>query len=243
MKLKTFEQLASLNGLGEVEKACYLAFFHLKTSQQAEFAVAHVAKWLEELHYSKPNLSRLRTNLRSSRDTVAGSGKDNFRLQRDFIARLEALFPSMADDAEEIVDMGSILPKALYVRTRGYVESLAAQINASYENKIFDGCAILMRRLMEILLIESYAHLGISNEIKGQDGNYMMLERIVDSAKNNKTLQLSRNSKETIEDIRKLGNFSAHKIHYICKSQDIKSVQLEFRALFEELLYKSGIRV
>ena len=95
---------------------------------------------------------------------------------------------------------------------------------------------------MEILLILSYEHLSIADEIKGADGNYRMLEKIIDNAKTNRKLSLSRNSKEIIEEFRILGNFSAHKIHYNCTRQDIKRVQQEYRALFEELLYKSGIR-
>ncbi|HEY0796773.1 MAG TPA: hypothetical protein VGD64_13445 [Acidisarcina sp.] len=243
MKLKAYEELVSLCDLAEVERVCYLAFFHLKMSQQAEFSVGHALDWLSSLNYPTPNKSRLRANLRSSKATIAGGGSDSFRLHRDFIAKLESEIPTLTEDSEDVADKGTILPTLLYMNTRGFVESLSKQINASFENHIFDGCAVLMRRLMEILLILTYEQLGVADKIKGADGNYVMLERILDNAKSSGTLSLSRNSKETVEEFRKLGNFSAHKIHYNCKGQDIKRVQVEYRALFEELLYKSGIKV
>jgi len=66
---------------------------------------------------------------------------------------------------------------------------------------------------------------------------------IVNDAKTNSTLNLSRNAKSCLDQFRMLGNFSAHKIYYNCKRDDIGKVALEYRAIFEELLYKSGIRV
>jgi hypothetical protein len=54
-------------------------------------------------------------------------------------------------------------------------------------------------------------------------------------------LNLSRNSKKSIETIRELGNFSAHKISYTCRREYIEQKVSEYRALVEELLHKSGI--
>ena len=69
-----------------------------------------------------------------------------------------------------------------------------------------------------------------------------MLERIVGNAAVNGTLNLSRNSKQSIETFRILGNNSAHKITYICRKQYIKEKIDEYRALIDESLHKSGLR-
>ncbi len=39
-----------------------------------------------------------------------------------------------------------------------------------------------------------------------------------------------------------LGNYSAHKIWYNCTQQDIKPHILKYRAIIEELMYKSGVK-
>ncbi len=96
---------------------------------------------------------------------------------------------------------------------------------------------------MEVLLIHSFEHASQAAEIRGPDGNFLMLEKILDRVKSTQAFSLSRNSKETAEVFRKLGNFSAHKIHYTCRREDIKKVAFDYRALFEELLYKAGIKI
>lgn len=115
-------------------------------------------------------------------------------------------------------------------------------MNAAYEQNIFDGCAVLMRRLVEVLLILAYRHLGIENEIQDANGNYSMLDGILNNAKQNQKLALSRNSKQHIDTYRQLGNFSAHRIEYVCRREYIQPHIQDYRALIVELLHKAGIR-
>jgi hypothetical protein len=96
--------------------------------------------------------------------------------------------------------------------------------------------------LVEILLILSYRHLKIESAIQDKNGNFQMLEAIVNDAKTNSTLGLSRNGKNSLDTFRELGNFSAHKIEYTCRREYITPHIQEYRALVTELLYKSGLR-
>jgi len=243
MTLDRFVESSGLLSLTETDKVCYLAFYFLKTKNLEQFTALDAAKWLrDDLHLATPNTSRLNANLGTSRNTVKGPKSDSFRLHHTLITELQAKFPQLLETSQDVIDDGTVLPKLRYEDTRGYIESLAKQINASYERNIFDGCAVLMRRLVEILMIHSYEHLNIADEIKDSSGNYQMLEAIIDKARSNNKLALSRNSKGCIEEFRKLGNFSAHKVYYNCTRAEIKPVILDYRALIEELLYKSGIR-
>lgn len=70
-----------------------------------------------------------------------------------------------------------------------------------------------------------------------------MLESIINDAKTNPSLGLSRNAKGSIDIFRQLGNFSAHKIEYTCRREYIAPHIHEYRALFVELLYKAAIRI
>jgi hypothetical protein len=88
----------------------------------------------------------------------------------------------------------------------------------------------------------AYEHLGIAAAIKDSAGQYQMLEAIVSNAAGNPTLNLGRNSRKSIEVFRELGNYSAHKITYICKREYIKEKIDEYRALVDELLHKTGPR-
>ena len=68
----------------------------------------------------------------------------------------------------------------------------------------------------------SYEHLNIASTIKDGSGNYFLLERIVADAANNSTLSLGRNTKKDIDVIREFGNYSAHKMYYLCKREYIQ---------------------
>jgi hypothetical protein len=86
----------------------------------------------------------------------------------------------------------------------------------------------------------SYQKLGIDDMIKSSDGNYLMLERIVNDAKANATLKLSR-IKNDFDSFREIGNFSAHGITYIAVRKDIDGIKLKYRVMLEELYNKAGL--
>jgi hypothetical protein len=238
-----FVAVSRLETLAETDKALRLAFYHYRKNGLQQFSAGDCVSWLESLGFGRPNKSRLEGRLTASHDVIKGSNQGSFRLHHVYVKKLDSLYPNLAERSQEIIEEGSVLPASLYSGTRGYIESLARQINASYEHNIFDGCAVLMRRLEEILLIHSYEKLGIADLIRDPSGNYLLLEGIVKNAVANPTLDLSRNSKTTVEDIRKLGNYSAHKITYTCRREYIREKIADFRALVDELLHKAGIRV
>lgn len=226
----------------EIDKVRLLAFYHHIHQEDFEFSVDSVCDWFEKLGLHKPNKYRLKQNLSKSRSFVKGKEKESFRLHANELKSLERDHSFISEKSEEIEATDTILPASLYEKTRGYIESLSKQINASYENNIFDGRAVLMRRLLEICLIHSYEYQGLDAEIRDSNGNYKMLSDIVSNAVNNSKLSLSRNTKSCLEDFRAIGSFSAHKIYYNARRTDIQKVILEYRAAIEELLYKNGIK-
>jgi hypothetical protein len=240
--LDQFIKDVDLFGQTELEKVRLMAYYMQETTGSPDFTAAEASDWLVKLSLPEPNRSRLRSRLAKSRAFVRGGTKDSFRLHGREFERLRAQLPNVGEPSEEVISADTILPSILYENTRGFIESLGKQINASFEHNIFDGCAVLMRRLVEILLILAYQRLSIDGEITNASGDYVMLDSIITNARANKTLALSRNSKANVDEFRTLGNFSAHKIFYNARRGDVRKHIVEFRALVEELLYKSGIR-
>jgi hypothetical protein len=134
-----------------------------------------------------------------------------------------------------------ILPFDLYRNTRQNIERIADQINKSFSHEIYDGCAVLMRRLIEMLLILSYKEHKIDSEIRGNDENYINLSEIINKAVSSRTLDLSKSAKEYLDIFREKGNLSAHNHFHNARKKDIELVQIKFRHLVEELFYKAGI--
>jgi len=135
-----------------------------------------------------------------------------------------------------------MLPFDLYRNTRQNIERVADQINQSFHFGIYDGCAVLMRRLIEMLLILAFKHCGIEGEIRGSDGNYLQVSEIINKAITNPTLDLSRNAKEYLNLFREKGNLSAHNPFHNALKKDLELIQAKLRHLVEELFYKAGIR-
>ena len=134
-----------------------------------------------------------------------------------------------------------MLPFDLYRRTRQNIERIADQINKSYSFEIYDGCAVLMRRLVEMLLIQAFKAHGEEDKIRGSDTNYLQLSAIMDAAVKSPTLDLSRNAKRHLSLFREKGDLSAHNPFYNARKKDLELVQHKFRQLVEELLYKAQI--
>lgn len=241
MTLDQFVQKSDLRILTEVDRVYHFAYYYLKTEKKDEFSVPEAAGWLTGYGGANPNQTRLRDRLQASRNTVRGQ-RGGFRLHVDYVKAMEEKYPELNEKSQEVIEQGTILPEVDYRKTRGYIEALAKQTNAAYEQNIFDGCAVIMRRIIEVLLILAYRHLGMEDEIRDANGNYQMLEKIINHAKTNKKLDLSRNGKDSLDLFRELGNFSAHKIEYTCRREYIKPHIQEYRALFVELLHKAGIR-
>ena len=157
VKLAAFTEAADFANLSELEKSIHLAFFYLKTAAVHEFSGADCAGWIHERGFSRPNVTRLGDRLNDSGDTIRGQRAGHFRLHSTRLKELEQKFATLLEKPQTIQDHGTVLPPVLYENTRGYIESLAKQINRSYEENIFDGAAVLMRRLEEVLLILAYS--------------------------------------------------------------------------------------
>lgn len=147
------------------------------------------------------------------------------------------------NDTSVILQSGTILPDALYHELQSNIQSLCKQINASYENNLFDCTAVVMRRLLESLLVLCYQNANIESEIMDKNGHYhISLDKIIKNAEQNTTLALSANTRKEMALFKDLGNYSAHKIWYNCTQQDIKPHILKYRVIIEELMYKSKIK-
>ena len=137
----------------------------------------------------------------------------------------------------------AVQEKVLFSTLPHNVQSLCEQINASYENHLYDCAAVVMRRLLESLLVLAFQNANIEAEIMDKSGSHhIALDGIIKKAEQNAVLALSSNTKKDMVLFKDLGNYSAHKIWYNCTQGDLKPHILKYRAIIEELLYKSGMR-
>ncbi|HLR38614.1 MAG TPA: hypothetical protein VK084_11250 [Chitinophagaceae bacterium] len=224
----------------KIEQVKLLCYYQLSENGIDIFTISDVEDWFHGLSLPKPNKSRILEKVRRSKYFLKGTTDKSFRLHGKTIKDLNDSYKELQEPSDEIINYDTILPKALYENTRGYIERLAKQINASYESNIFDGCAVLMRRLTEVTIILTFKKLDIEDEIMNGD-RHVGMKLLIDTAIKNQTLDLTTDSRKCIHKFRELGNFSAHKVYYNCKRKYIQEVIPEYRALIEELSHKAQL--
>lgn len=135
-----------------------------------------------------------------------------------------------------------LFPLAILVQAnRGYLATVGRQMNGCYTKGWYDACAVMMRRLIEISIIEAFEHKVIAQKIKGGDGNYLQLTDLVARALAEPALPLSRNAKKYLPQLRDVGHMSAHGRYFLARREDIERVQQGCRVVVEEFLHHANL--
>lgn len=135
-----------------------------------------------------------------------------------------------------------VIPHSIVVGTRGYIEKIVFEINSSYLATAYDGAAVLIRRLVEVLIIEVFEAKGIGHKIKGTDGNYFFLSDLIPLMLTETSWSLSRTVKSALPKLKDIGDLSAHSRMYNAKRVYIDEAKDRVRIVTEELLYLSGLK-
>lgn len=241
MRATEYASKIGIEACSEVEKATYLAFYLYKEEKKTHFGMSEISDAFTDFGLHKPNSSRLKTKLLSTK---------YFKPDKEFpseikftdIGRgeLEEEQKDWWNDFSTIESNSELLDEAKFCGKRDYLDSLIRQINHSYAHNCYDAAAVLMRRLFELLLILSYQVNGIEEEIKSGNGSYKTLNGIIANAKNNSTLKLSK-IRDKFDRFRDVGNYSAHGIFYIASIKDIDDIKFNYRVTIEELYNKAGL--
>lgn len=135
-----------------------------------------------------------------------------------------------------------IIPFALVKGTRGYIVKVANQVNGCYEKGWFDGCAVMMRRMVETLIIECFEEHKIAGKIQNANGDYFYLGELIDAALKETTWHLGKNARLGLPRLKSIGDQSAHSRRFNALREDIDKRSDDFRTVCEELLYISKLK-
>lgn len=135
-----------------------------------------------------------------------------------------------------------VFPLALLAQAnRGYLVTVGRQMNACFQAGWFDACAVMMRRLLEISIIEAFEARGVANKIKDADGNYVQLSPMITAALAEASWTLSKNTKKYLPQLRDAGHQSAHGRYYHARVDDIERIQPWCRVIIEEFLHHAKL--
>lgn len=244
MQLLRFMDAVNLTAKSEAERATLLCFYHYKESGQSGFTMANIVLWLEECNFSKPNTSRLKEHLTKGKGKsflVSKTTNGAIEFVPAVLQMLERDFGALWEDTITIESNNELLEEAKFCGKRPFLTRLIQQINSTYGSNCYDACAVLMRRLFEVLLVLSYQNKGIESDISNPDGSHKMLESIVKDAVQNTTLGIPSRISKNFDSFRDVGNYSAHSITYTAGKLDIDKISREYRVMMEDLYNRAGI--
>ena len=134
-----------------------------------------------------------------------------------------------------------IIDAALVRGAPGNFVRIVDQINGTYERGWYDACAVMLRRLLEMLIIEAYVANGMKEKIKGQNGRFLRLNGLIKRACSESSWALDDNG-DILRRLNAIGNWSAHKRRFIANRQDIDVYVPEIRVVVQELLYLAKLK-
>ncbi|TET73858.1 MAG: hypothetical protein E3J56_03460 [Candidatus Aminicenantes bacterium] len=137
-----------------------------------------------------------------------------------------------------------MLPYTLFENTRGYLEKINHQINSCYRDACYDACAVMIRRLIEVLIIEVFNHRGMAQKIQNPDGDFLYLEGLINKILAETSLGLRKNTKKALrkKEFKSIGDQSAHGWNYNAYRTYIDDIKTELREVSENLLYLANLK-
>ena len=141
-----------------------------------------------------------------------------------------------------LAETQTVIPRSLVRGTRGYIEKIANQVNGCYEHGWYDACAVLIRRLIETLIIESFEKHAIARKIQNTSGDFLYLRDLINYALSEASWNLSRNCKQALPKLKDIGDKSAHSRRYIAQRGDIDPLLADIRLVVQELIFLSGLK-
>lgn len=166
--------------------------------------------------------------------------KERLEAARELQHLLRTIKPDVIKTSSDTV-VGLFPMSILASTSRSYLTSLGRQMNGCYETGWYDACAVMMRRLVEIAIIEAFEAKLIANEIKDGNGNYLQLTDLVSKALACTKWNLSRNSKNALPRLKTLGHQSAHGRYFNAQKSDVDKVAEDYRVILEEFLHHGGL--
>ncbi|MCF6292819.1 MAG: hypothetical protein L3J04_05430 [Robiginitomaculum sp.] len=188
---------------------------------------------------SSVHKKRLGDNLGKETGIIKGSKKNSFRCSLKCLNYLEEKFSVDTEHSKPKISY-NFLEQDTFPSSRGYLTNMCSQINGTYEYEFYDGCVVLLRRLMESLLIEVFETLGQEKLIKDSEGNYKMLNGII-KALGSSPIKLERGTDRIIKNVKEVGDNAAHGRSHITKKNDINDLKIGYRKLVSELKNKANI--
>lgn len=242
MKQIDYKQAVALDSYKQVDQAVMICYYHYKETGESQFEPKGIQVLFSDFGFNTINVTRVKKALleKHKMRTIKGM-HSTIEFVPMVLQELESQYASLWNDTEKIESSSELIDESKFCGKLGYLDKIIKQINHTYSHNCYDACAVLMRRLFEILLVLTYQNTGNEAAITRSDGTHLMLEGIVKDAVQNKGLGIPSRISKNFNDFREVGNNSAHSITYTAGQKDITDIQRNYRVMMEDLYNRAGL--
>lgn len=164
---------------------------------------------------------------------------DRLEAARRFQRRVNELTKPPAEGSKPAT--ARIIDTALLWGAPGNFVRVVDQINGAYEHGWYDACAIMLRRLLEMLIIEAFVANGMKEKIKGQNGRFLNLNGLIRQACSESSWALDDDG-AILRRLNAIGNWSAHKRRFVANRDDIDKHVSALRIVIQELAFLAKLK-
>lgn len=221
-------------------------FYAIKFSElHAEATVAYKKLSLQLNKFDDKAIKEALTEVKDSIDIFfkgKSSTKEKSTAKKDINFLFQTIIKPAITTAPTHTPTDDLFPLDIVRETRGYIERVAEQACGAYDQGWHDAAAVMVRRLIEILIIESFEAHKITTKIQKPDGTFFYLQDLVNLTLTEPTWTIGRNVKKALPNLKDIGNQSAHGRRYIARKNDLDNVKRDLRLTIEELVILSKLR-
>lgn len=235
MEALNFIRKISESKISVGNRAVAVLWFQASRDITIGLSISDVCNQIEKAGCGKQNATRIRDYFRRDRRIIKGAHA-TYQIKPDALSKLDEQY-SQALSARPVIKCDAVIPTELFSNARGYINRVVLQLNASYLYSLFDCCAVMCRRLLETLIIETYEACNRADEIKDQDGHFFMFSGLLEHLVKDRSINLGRSAVKGLQNFKKLGDLSAHNRRFNARKPDIDQIKDDLRIACEELLH------
>jgi hypothetical protein len=133
------------------------------------------------------------------------------------------------------------LPEDIAETMPHYIERLVPQVNGTFENDWYEASAMILRKFVEILIIELYVRRGAHADIVEPTTNeYLMLKPLIDKLTGDPRFGIPARVIAGLKNVKELGDIAAHDFKIRVRKSDLEKIQNSTRVAIERLIFVVG---
>jgi hypothetical protein len=126
----------------------------------------------------------------------------------------------------------------LFEKCGHYIKNTVTQINGCWNHGYLEACAVMIRRLLQLLITDLYVSRGWGKELKDPHTNdYLGLKAIVNKVKGDARFGFDKRMGKWLDELKELGDIGAHDHTIRVRKHDLSTRREAVRYACERLIF------